>query len=326
MVYVQFSQEFDYDTSVPRDTIRSYLIAVGRYPLLTAEQEIEYGRDAFFLGKLRDLKDASHAEVLAHFDLTESEFQEAVQKARLASQKLLQSNLRLVVSIAKKYRGKGISFKDLLQEGALGLDVACQKFNPDLGWKFSTYAYWWIRQAITRSIANDSRTVRIPIHITEKLNKLRKVRLDLAQQNGRTPTKKEVADEMGMTVAEMEALLGHGRHQTSLNIKVGSTQDTELHELLKSDGETPSESVERQSASVELQNLLKSALDDREVKILMLRYGMLDGRTHTLEQVGEICGLCRERVRQIQNKAMRKLRRPYNIEILQGCAEMLGVR
>jgi RNA polymerase sigma factor (sigma-70 family) len=320
----------DLDLGIARayDSTGMFLIEIGRVPLLTAEQEIELGQQAWFLSKVQEFQkegSRSHEETLAHFSMTESEFQAAVRRANRAKEKMIAANMRLVVSIAKKYLGRGISLQDLISEGALGLNRGCEKFDPTKGYKFSTYAYWWIRQAVTRAIANDSRIIRLPIHITEKLNKVRKRARLMHLEMKRRPTNRELAEDLGMTEADLEQLYSFWLKPMSLNYMAGHRQDTELGDLLASDVVSPVEAVEQSTGMARLRKILEDALEPREAEVISMRFGLTDGQTYTLAEVGRHYNLSRERIRQIQTKAMRILRRPYNLEALKVCAEMLDV-
>ena len=272
------------DLSVPdgvsiEDPVRMYLKEIGKVPLLTAEEEIE-------LAKRMEAGDEK------------------------AKQKLAEANLRLVVSIAKRYVGRGMLFLDLIQEGNLGLIKAVEKFDYHKGFKFSTYATWWIRQAITRAIADQARTIRIPVHMVETINKLIRVSRQLLQELGREPTPEEIAAELDMPVERVREILKISQEPVSLETPIGEEEDSHLGDFIQDDNvPVPAEAAAQTLLKEQLDEVLDT-LTEREQKVLRLRFGMDDGRARTLEEVGKEFDVTRERIRQIEAKALRKLRHP----------------
>ncbi|MFH0702010.1 MAG: RNA polymerase sigma factor RpoD [bacterium] len=277
----------DIDLTPPRgvtidDPVRMYLREIGRIQLLTADEEIELARKIVSGG----------------------------EEGIMAKRKLVQANLRLVVSIAKKYVGRGMLFLDLIQEGNLGLIRAAEKFDHERGYKFSTYATWWIRQAITRAIADQARTIRIPVHMVETINKLKKVTRKLAQELSRKPTEEEIAETMGITINKLREIIKVAQEPLSLETPIGKEEDSRLGDFIEDkEADAPVMTVAHELLREDLAEVL-SSLSPRERDVLRLRFGMDDGRQRTLEEVGQLFGVTRERIRQIEAKALRKLRHP----------------
>ena len=279
------------------NTVRDYLKEIGRTPLLKAEEEVKYANQI-----------QAMLPLLEKQDLTLDE-QKIIHQGQVAKQKMVEANLRLVVSIAKKYQNRGLSMLDLIQEGSIGLMRATEKFDAGKGYKFSTYSYWWIRQAMTRAIANHARTIRLPIHITQDLNKIKKATRKLSQKLGRKPTDREIATELDMDLAKLRSLAQSARitKPKSLNVTIDENQ-TELGQILADDGASPADFVSNQETRARIQSLLHT-LSPKQRDVITLRYGLNDGKTMTYEQIGDICGISRERVRQIKNKAMKLLKK-----------------
>ncbi|MFN7527830.1 MAG: RNA polymerase sigma factor, RpoD/SigA family [Dolichospermum sp.] len=299
------------------DMVRTYLREIGRVPLLSREQEIVYGKQVQQMMVILEAKEAlrkeidhepSLAEWAAHVNQSETELNHLMVQGRRAKQKMIEANLRLVVAIAKKYQKRNMEFLDLIQEGTLGLERGVEKFDPTRGYKFSTYAYWWIRQAITRAIAQQGRTIRLPIHITEKLNKIKKVQRELAQKLGRSPTPVEIAQELELEPAQIREYLNMARQPVSLDVRVGDNQDTELQEMLEDDGPSPEYYTTQEFLRQDLNNLL-AELTPQQRQVVALRFGLEDGNEMSLAKVGERLNLSRERVRQLEHQALAHLRR-----------------
>lgn len=287
------------DISVPKgisvdDPVRMYLREIGRIKLLTADEEIDLARKIVAGGN----------------------------SGAIAKRKLVQANLRLVVSIAKKYVGRGMLFLDLIQEGNLGLIRAAEKFDHERGYKFSTYATWWIRQAITRAIADQARTIRIPVHMVETINKLKKVTRKLAQELARKPSEEELSAEMGISINKLREIIKVAQEPLSLETPIGKEEDSRLGDFIEDkDADAPVKTVAHELLREDLAEVLGS-LSPRERDVLRLRFGMDDGRQRTLEEVGQLFGVTRERIRQIEAKALRKLRHPNRSKRLKEYVEV----
>jgi len=292
------------------DPVRMYLKEIGKVDLLTPEREVELaqamGAGAAAKEQLAELE-KSGGEIPAE---TLKELKKAIKGGERAKQQLAEANLRLVVSIAKRYVGRGMLFLDLIQEGNLGLIKAVEKFDYVKGFKFSTYATWWIRQAITRAIADQARTIRIPVHMVETINKVIRVNRQLLQELGHDPSPEETAEEMGMPVEKVREILKIAQEPVSLETPIGEEEDSHLGDFIPDeDASEPSEAASFTLLKEQLVDVL-STLTPREEKVLRLRFGIEDGRTRTLEEVGKEFNVTRERIRQIEAKALRKLRHP----------------
>jgi RNA polymerase nonessential primary-like sigma factor len=299
------------------DMVKTYLIEIGRTPLLTIEQEVFYAKQVQQMMVLLEAKEKLELE-LKHeptipewsnrMQLSQEVLLEQLSQGHIAKQAMIQANLRLVVSIAKKYQKRNMEFLDLIQEGTLGLEHGVEKFDPTRGYKFSTYAYWWIRDAITRAIAQQGRTIRLPMHITAKINKIKHVQQELSQKLGRTPNVTEIAHALSLDPQQIQEYLLLARQPVSLDIQVSSEKDTELQDILKGEGLKIECDADQEFLCQDIDKLLsKLTLQQREV--LTLRFGLVDGNELSLAQIGLHMGISSERVRQVEKQALSKLRR-----------------
>jgi RNA polymerase nonessential primary-like sigma factor len=299
------------------DSLRSYLRDIGRVPLLSHEQEITLGRQVQELMVIEEVREEltlrsggespSEELLAAEAGLTPALLRRRIQAGRRAKERMVAANLRLVVSVAKKYTKRNMELLDLIQEGTIGLVRGVEKFDPTRGYKFSTYAYWWIRQGITRAIAEKSRTIRLPIHITETLNKLKKGQRELSQELGRTPTITELAEAVELPEDEVKDLLCRARQPVSLETKVGDGEDTELLDLLAGDGAGPAEMVDGECLKGDLRSLLDQ-LPELQGKVLKMRYGMEGEEPMSLTSIARTLGMSRDKTRNLERRALEGIR------------------
>lgn len=299
------------------DLVRIYLREIGCKPLLNHAQELEMGRQIQQMMMMLAAKDKfallnghlpTDEEWALSLNLSTSELLSQIDQGQKAKQNMIEANLRLVVAVAKKYQRRNMDFLDIIQEGTLGLERGVEKFDPEKGYKFSTYAYWWIRQGITRAIAQKSRDIRLPIHITEKLNKIKQIQRELSQQLGHTPSISEIAEALSLEPSQIREYLLLIRQPISLDIKIGAAQDTELRDMLEDSAPPPEEYTERELLYQEIQTLLQ-ILNPQQREVLILRFGLAGGDEQTLVQVAQHMGLSRERIRQIEQQAFKILKR-----------------
>ena len=285
------------------DPVRLYLQDIGRVDLLSQEEELTLAR--LVQRRERLLQDGAEP------DLGPAERRQALHRGKRAKERMIQANLRLVVAVAKKYQRRGMDLLDLVQEGTLGLERAVERYDPTRGFRFSTYAYWWIRQGITRAIASQSRTIRLPAHITEKLNRINRAQRELTARLGRSPTVAEIARDLDLSAVVVRHTLLQVPRPVSLEGRVGKDQDTQLGDLLEDSHSTPEQELTREQLHDDLEALLEE-LNSREAEVIRQRFGLEDDRPRTLTEIGAALHLSRERVRQIESRALLKLRQPQN--------------
>ena len=305
-------------TKATGDSVRSYLRDIGRIPLLEHDEEILLGRQVQRLMELEDKRnevkdqfnrEISDAELAEHLNVDYKELRRDLRNGQKAKDKMVTANLRLVVSVAKKYTKRNMELLDIIQEGTIGLVRGVEKFDPGRGYKFSTYAYWWIRQGITRAIAEKSRAIRLPIHITENLNKLKKAQRELSQINGYMPTVFELSDYLELSVDEIKDLMCKARQPTSLEIKIGENRDTALIDLLEDETQLPDFILERQHIKDDMRALIQD-LPEMQAAVISMRYGIGDEMLEpmSMTSIGQVLNMSRDRVRTLENKAIKSLR------------------
>jgi RNA polymerase nonessential primary-like sigma factor len=302
---------------ISADMVRTYLHEIGKIPLLTNEEEIVFGKRVQELMRLSEMEEdfveqhdrqPTKQEWADQANLSIEELEQSLKDGTRAKRKMIEANLRLVVSVAKKYQKRNLELLDLVQEGTLGLERAVDKFDPTKGFKFSTYAYWWIRQAITRAIAQQARTIRLPVHITEKLNKIKKAQRQLSQSLGRVATAAEIAESLKLKPEQVREFMAMARQPVSLDLRIGDNQDTELAELLEDDGDSPESFALSESLRDDIAELL-SDLTPKQREVMIMRYGLEDGKEMSLASISKRMELSREQVRQLERQAMDSLRK-----------------
>ena len=295
------------------DSVRSYLRDIGRIPLLEHDEEILLGRQVQRMMEIKACEDLldnpNQEELAASLEITTKELKREMRAGKRAKDKMVTANLRLVVSVAKKYTKRNMELLDIIQEGTIGLVRGVEKFDPGRGYKFSTYAYWWIRQGITRAIAEKSRAIRLPIHVTENLNKLKKAQRELSQLNGELPNVFQLADHLELTVDEIKDLMCKARQPTSLEIKIGENRDTALIDLLEDESQLPDMLIERQFIKEDIRELIRD-LPEMQAAVIAMRYGIGEDilEPMSMTAIGQVLNMSRDRVRTLEQKAVRGLR------------------
>lgn len=295
------------------DSVRAYLRDIGRIPLLEHDEEILLGRKVQRMMKILEIKDEFDAitneDLAKMLGLSEKELRRQIREGERAKDKMVMANLRLVVSVAKKYTKRNMELLDIIQEGSIGLVRGVEKFDPGRGYKFSTYAYWWIRQGITRAIAEKSRAIRLPIHVTENLNKLKKAQRELSQINGEMPSVFQLADYLEFTVDEIKDLMCKARQPTSLEIKIGENRDTALIDLLEDESQLPDKLLETKHIKEDIRNMI-AELPEMQAAVISMRFGIGEGIVEPMSMtaIGQVLNMSRDRVRTLEQKALRGLR------------------
>ena len=299
-------------SKISGDSVRAYLRDIGRIPLLEHDEEILLGRQVQRLMVLLEMKkelELNNEGLAEAMDVPVKQIKKELREGTRAKDKMVTANLRLVVSVAKKYTKRNMELLDIIQEGTIGLVRGVEKFDPGRGYKFSTYAYWWIRQGITRAIAEKSRAIRLPIHVTENLNRLKKAQRELSQLNGMMPDVFQLADHLGFTVDEIKDLMCKARQPTSLEIKIGENRDTSLIDLLEDESQLPEKLLERQCIKEDIRDLIKD-LPEMQAAVITMRYGIGEGilEPMSMTAIGQILNMSRDRVRTLEQKAIKGLR------------------
>ena len=295
------------------DSVRAYLRDIGRIPLLEHDEEILLGRKVQRLMEIKACEDLlgtpSREELAESLQTTTKELRKEIRDGEKAKDKMVTANLRLVVSVAKKYTKRNMELLDIIQEGTIGLVRGVEKFDPGRGYKFSTYAYWWIRQGITRAIAEKSRAIRLPIHVTENLNKLKKAQRELSQMNGHMPNVFQLSDHLGLTVDEIKDLMCKARQPTSLEIKIGENRDTALIDLLEDETQLPDTLLDQQFIKEDIRELIGD-LPEMQAAVISMRYGIGDEMLEPMSMtaIGQVLNMSRDRVRTLEHKALKALR------------------
>ncbi len=295
------------------DSVRAYLRDIGRIPLLEHDEEILLGRQVQRLMEIKgteaELETADKQQLADNLGITIKELKREIRAGEKAKDKMVTANLRLVVSVAKKYTKRNMELLDIIQEGTIGLVRGVEKFDPGRGYKFSTYAYWWIRQGITRAIAEKSRAIRLPIHVTENLNKLKKAQRELSQINGYMPNVFQLSDHLGLTVDEIKDLMCKARQPTSLEIKIGENRDTALIDLLEDETQLPDTLLDQQFIKEDIRELIKD-LPEMQAAVISMRYGIGDEMLEPMSMtaIGQVLNMSRDRVRTLEHKALKALR------------------